>query len=189
MKNSLKKLLLGGAAVLALGVGADAHAQATDNDTINTEAIVVQGIDVVAGNDLDFGSFVTDTAAQTVTIPADGGARTTSGVTLITADPGQVGTFTINADQDTAFQLEAAVTDLTSGGNTMTIATVSVDGGDGTTTSAADILTTGAGPITGFSTATTGTPQTFSIGGVLNVGASQAAGTYAGTLTMTATYE
>ena len=107
MKNSIKKLLLGGAAVLALGMGQDALAQATDNDSITTEAVVVAGIDVVGVLELDFGSFVPDAGGDTITIDT-AGARTVGGTSfLVTSDPGQAGTFTIDADEDTAFNLLA----------------------------------------------------------------------------------
>lgn len=186
MKNSIKKLLLGGAAVLALGIGQDALAQATDSDSITTEAVVVAGVDVVGVNELDFGSFVPDAGGDTITIDT-AGTRSVGGTSfLVTSDPGQVGTFTIDADQDTAFNLLATPSTLTGPGTAMTISAVSVSGGDGTTTTSADI--TGSA-VSGFSTTATGTPETFSIGGSLVVGASQAAGTYNGTLTLTATYE
>ncbi len=186
MKNSIKKLLLGGAAVLALGMGQDALAQATDNDSITTEAVVVAGIDVVGVLELDFGSFVPDAGGDTITIDT-AGARTVGGTSfLVASDPGQAGTFTIDADEDTAFNLLAAPSVLTGPGADMTISTVSVSGGDGGTTTAPDLV---AAAVSGFSTTATGTPETFTVGGTLVVGAGQVAGLYNGTLTLTATYE
>ena len=188
MKNSLKKLLLGGAAVLALGVGADAYAQNTDNATIPTEAIVVAPITVTLGQQLDFGSFIPGGAANGDVIIATDGSRTVPGTFFaIPSDVGQEGTFTIDADLATEFSLVASVTPLNSGGNSMNITAVSVAGGDGSTTSAVDILDTGAGAQTGFSVA--GAAEVFSIGGTLDVSNTQAAGTYGGSLTLTATYQ
>ena len=189
MKNSLKKLLLGGAAVLALGVGADAYAQATDTDQIDTTATIVAGIDVVAVADLDFGSFVPDAGGDTVTIDGDAaGARAAGlGTTyLVTTDAGSSGQFTISADQDTVFEISATVTDLTGPGAAMSLTNVTVSGGDGATTTGSNIEAAAVG---GFSTTTTGAAETFYVGGTLNVNAAQVAGDYTGTLDLTAAYQ
>ncbi len=184
MKNSLKKLLLGGAAVLALGVGADAHAQTSDTGTINTEATVIQGISVTGATDLDFGGFVPPAAGGNLVLDNANG-RTGTGFFLPTASPGVSGVFSIDADPTIPFNLQASATVLSGPGADMSISAITLAGGDGTETGPVDV--SGAA-VSGFSTTAAG-GEDFTVGATLVVNASQLAGDYAGTLDLTATYE
>lgn len=133
---------------------------------------------------LSFGPFAAGTGGTVSVTPA--GVRTsTGGVTLLTN--AQFGIF-----QSASF----TVTNTTNGINTFTItlptsATLARTGGSETMT--VDAFTSTPAPGTangrrGFGTLSNAGAGTFTVGARLNVGASQAGGSYTGTYTVTVTY-
>ena len=135
-----------------------------------SEAVVVRRLSLVKTEDLDWGTLVTSPLAGTATIDSVSGARTTtSGVVAAGGTPrraefvgaGQIGLLTV-------VTLGASpVLDNGSGG---TMATLLLLDGPG-----ARLF-----PGTGI--------QTIGVGGILAVGASQAAGNYTGSFNLTVTY-
>lgn len=180
MKNSLKKLLLGGAAVLALGIASqDVMAQATDSDSLATTAVIVTPITLRATGagtaTLDFGTLIADAAlAGTATIASDGAtAPAYSNVTELTA--GTAGQVQVSAEAGRAFDWTATANDLTGPGANMTVTNVTV--------------ANNAVPFNGDTTAASGTEEARLIGATLNTNAGQLGGTYNGTIDLTVTYQ
>lgn len=133
---------------------------------------------------LSFGPFAAGSGGTVSITPA--GARTsTGGVTLLT-----------NAQFGIFRSASFSVTNTTNGINTFTItlptsATLTRTGGSETMT--VDAFTSTPAPGTangrrGFGTLSNAGTATFAVGARLNVGASQAGGSYAGTYTVTVTY-
>ncbi|MFN3620800.1 DUF4402 domain-containing protein [Sphingorhabdus sp.] len=164
MLNKTKIALLGAMAVAATAsTGAQAATQ-----TANAEVDIIAAVQLAQNASLDFGVVASGASAGTVELPTGADTRTcTAGLTCVgTAQRGQ---FTVSGAA-TGFTVAISVpasTTLTSGGNTMTLA-----------------LTPS---ITSFTSV--GAPQVFYVGGSLAVGASQPAGNYTGTYTVSADYQ
>lgn len=135
-----------------------------------SEAVVVRRLSLVKTEDLDWGTLVTSPLAGTATIDAVSGARSTTGGVVAAGGTtrraefvgaGQIGLLTI-------VTLGASPTLANGSGGTM--ATLLALDGPGIR-----FL-----PGTGV--------QTIGVGGILAVGANQAAGDYIGTFTLTVTY-
>lgn len=165
--NTVKKTwfmgsVLAGAALLSL------QGQAA-TDTAVATATILTPISITKNADLAFGDVYPDAVATgTVTVDPTG-ARTAGGGAALGATAGSAAQFTVNGEPNATYvlTLPAAPVTLTSGANTMTVDTFVDDG----------IYTldgTGA--------------ETVNVGATLNVGANQAAGTYTGNVTVTATY-
>ncbi|HYC03521.1 MAG TPA: DUF4402 domain-containing protein [Azospirillaceae bacterium] len=155
-------LVLGGAALLAAPALA-----ATAN--FNATAMIIGPINVAPVTQLSFGSLFAGASAGTVTIDASGNRNTSGGVT---AGGGSVSaaSFTISGQASQAYTITLpAATNLTSGANTMPISIAAADLSGGSTTRVTDA----------------GGNDSFSLGGTLSVGANQAPGSYAATLTIT----
>ncbi len=139
-----------------------------DSDTANVDITVAAPISISASGDMDFGTMVTTGTAGTVTVtPA--GARSSVNVDLLGGVP-SAASFDVtgegNANYSITFPSSAT---LTSGANTMTIDTFTDDAG------ASPKLPPGGS-------------ETFNVGATLNVGATQAAGTYSCTFSVTVNY-
>ena len=168
IQSKLNKILMVGAAVLALnGLTADQASAATTADiTVNAE--VVAAISIVATTAMEFGQFVAGGAGTIVVDQADGriktgalnaligGAGATSAVVTVTGDNGSTASFSVatgnisSVDPDTiAFSLP---------------------------TVASNVAMTGAG-------------VAVPIGGTLTVDGTEAINTYTGTFTVTAAYD
>ncbi|QQL48893.1 DUF4402 domain-containing protein [Mucilaginibacter ginkgonis] len=144
--------------VIAGSRSAKAQASATATSTAN----IVTPISIAKTADMAFGNLSTSGTAGTVVLTPAGSRTKTGGVTL----PATTGTvaaaaFTVSgvAAYTYAITLPSGTVTLSSGANTMTISTFTSNPG-----------TTG--------TLSAGGTQTLSVGATLNVGASQAAGTY-----------
>ena len=185
MKNSLKKLLLGGAAVLALGIASqDVMAQATDTATVPATAVVVRAIDINTVDALDFGTFVSPGSADTITIGSDTTADNSStnnynGISVVTqGNPGQVDVF---AEGTQAFSLTVGtITDLTNGtpADDMAISNVTIAG-----------ATPGNAVNSAQNTANDTDANRYEIGADIAVAAGQTGGTYNGSVDIVATYD
>jgi spore coat protein U-like protein len=154
------------AAVVAVSGATSAAAQNTDNDMIDVTAVVETALDVQGVLDLDFGP-VFPGFGKTVNADAAG-----SGEFLI--DGG------VGGGVDITFSLPAV---LTSGLNTMPVSFTAASGADRASAAAFDPTALHQGTLDG----TSGELYVF-LGGTVTAAATQVAGSYSGTVTMTATY-
>ena len=138
-----------------------------DSDTANVAITLLAPISISSSGDMDFGTMVTTGTAGTVTVtPA--GARSSVNVDLFGGTPAAASFDVTGASgANYSITLPSSAT-LSSGGNTMTIDTFTDDAGATPTLS--------------------GGSDTFNVGATLNVGATQAAGTYSGTFSVTVNY-
>ncbi|RJF93264.1 DUF4402 domain-containing protein [Sphingomonas cavernae] len=134
-------------------------------------ATMVRPLTLIKTEDLDFGSISAGPTAGTVRINPATGARTTTGGAIAAGGAPTRATFVGASQLGIALnvQISASPTLVRAGGGTMTTA-LEVDGGTGWR------LFTGTGP------------HTFHVGGQLNVGTNQTAGSYAGQFTLTVNY-
>ena len=135
---------------------------------MDVTATILAPISISSSGDMDFGTMVTTGTAGTVTVtPA--GARSSTDVDLLGGVP-SAASFDVtgegNANYSIAFSSPAM---LSSGGDTMTVDTFNHDAG----------ATPSLPP---------GGSETFNVGATLHVGATQAAGTYSGTFSVTVNY-
>ena len=161
MKTTFKITQIGLALVLAAGFATSANA-----DTANgrVDATVIAPLTIAAGNDMLFGSVAGGTGTGTVVLTTGGGISTTGDATAVPASGAQAGTFDISGAPGASYAISfSASGTLTDGGsNSMTVDSFS---------------DTASGTIPGGGT------ETISVGATLNVGASQAAGSYSTTNT------
>ncbi|MTI89170.1 MAG: DUF4402 domain-containing protein [Balneolaceae bacterium] len=158
----------------------DAFAQGTDNDAMTATASVIAPVNVTAGTTLDFGEVVPN-VNKTVNVSGSGNDADVA-----------IGDFTVTGETGNTVQLSfTALNDLTDGGsNTLTIdynntnyaayfpssGSYAIDGTDFNPSSSTPTVTLVGGSVDVL------------IGGEAQPGASQAGGTYTGTITLTATY-
>ena len=133
--------------------------------TATAKAKILSPITVTKTADLDFGTIITSGAAANVTV-STAGARTCGG-TLVCTNPVTAAAFNIAGSVAAVNISSDASVSLTSGANTM---------------SATLNTSKATSPMTG------GT-DSFTVGGVLSVGATQADGSYSGTFTVTVNYQ
>jgi len=157
-------LFIGLAGISNTALGASATGTAT--------ATIVTPIGITAGANLQFGNMLSSAVAGTATVAATSSATAVYGSGVSAAGTGgtsNAGTFSITGSTGVAYTLTvpASVT-LNSGANSMT-ATLNGSIANGTNTLSAS-------------------PTTLYVGGVLSVGANQAAGSYSGTYSVTVTY-
>ena len=154
MKKMIKLFAL---AIVMLSFAASTFAQATATAT----ATIVAPLAINKTADMNFGNIAPGAAAGTVLL-SPAGARTPTGVTFLPSNPGTVtaASFTVTGLSGATYSitLPGAATTVTSGANTMTVSTwTSTPTPTGTLTGGTEILKVGA---------------------TLNVGASQAVGSY-----------
>lgn len=164
----LGKLLLGGA-VAAFGATAlSQYAQATDA-TGNASAVIRAAITLIEDTAMDFGEITPNPAGDVITLTAAGGISAASGSDL-NGTPSAGG--------------------FTATGTGLTAVTISFSSGDVLTGPGTDIplgsLNHDAGGSPAFDA---GGDLNFDVGGQLTIGASQTAGTYNGTYTVTVDYQ
>ena len=174
----------GGAGKVNINIGATLHVAASQaagnysgtfdltcegfSATANATITVAVPISISAVGNLDFGTMVTTGTAGTVTVtPA--GARSSVNVDLLGGVPSAASfDVTGGGGANYSITLPSSAT-LSSGGNTMAVDTFTHDAGVPPNLSA-------------------GGSDTFNVGATLNVGATQAAGTYSGTFDVTVSY-
>ena len=135
--------------------------------TVDVTATLLAPISISSSGDMAFGTMLTTGTAGTVTVtPA--GARSSVNVDLLGGFPAAAA-FDVTGEGANTYSitLPSSAT-LTSGGDTMTIDTFNHDAGGTPTLS--------------------GGSDTFNVGATLNVGATQAGGTYSGTFSVTVNY-
>jgi hypothetical protein len=134
-------------------------------------ADVVTPLFITQTSNMRFGEFTAGTGGS-LTLNANTGARTTTGgVTTVGGGLSNLAQFTVTGDingpSGYSVSLSGSSTSLDSGGDSMAVAfTASETGGN---------LTSGT--------------SSFAVGGVLTIGASQAAGSYSGTINATVEYQ
>lgn len=145
-----------------------ALAQATTS--ANASATIVTAISLSKTSDLDFGHVVASGSAGTVVMSAAGSRSATGGASLGNAGSAAAAAFTVSgqASATYAITLPSSAT-ITSGGNNMTVNTF-----------------TSSPSSTG--TLSAGGSQTLSVGATLQVGSSQATGSYTGSFNVTVAY-
>ncbi len=136
--------------------------------TVDVTATLLAPISISSSGDMDFGDMITTGTAGTVTVtPA--GVRTCSPEVDCFGGFPSAAAFDVTGEGASTYSitLPSSAT-LTSGGDTMTIDTFNHDAGGTPTLS--------------------GGSDTFNVGATLNVGATQAGGTYSGTFSVTVNY-
>ena len=158
-----KKIALLGAAVAAMvSTGANAATQ-----TATAEVDILAPVTLAQTAGLDFGTVAASTSAGTVTLPTGSNTQTCS-VGLACVGPASRGVFSVVGANLTTVVITVDASTLLSGAGTSMNLTLNPS-------------------VTSISA--TGSAQTFFVGGVLSVGASQAAGTYTGTYNVSAEYQ
>jgi hypothetical protein len=180
-KMSRRALIAFGLVASATGAMAQSSATATGTATAN----VVRPITITASRALAFGNVVPGAAIGTLVIAgtAAGAQSVTGGVTQPGSQKGTVTSaqFAVAGEGSFTYTLTIPTAPVTISDSATTPNTMSVD------TFTSDVATTaGAGTLSG--TAGTAGTQTVSVGGTLNVGANQAAGSYTGSFSVTVAY-
>lgn len=170
-QHSLKLALLSAFAIGASATGVNSYA-ATANGTAN--ATVVNPIAITAGTALNFGSFSTSAASQTVTIAASGGTRSNSGTLLVNS---------VNAPTSASFSVTGDTT-LTYAITLPSTANIAIGAGTGTSAMTVSAFTS-APSATGTLTAGA---QTLTVGATVTTVADQVSGSYTGTFPVTVAY-
>ena len=132
-----------------------------DTETATATATIITPISIAKTADMNFGNIAVAASTGTVVLAPAGSRTRTGGVTLpVIGGPVSAATFTVSGSGTLtyAITLPSAALTITSGGNTMTVDTWT------STPSATGTLSGGT--------------QTLTVGATLNVGASQASGTY-----------
>jgi hypothetical protein len=154
-------------------LGGPALAQFTANGSVNSSASVVRILSVSSTSELSFGTFAAGSSAGTVVMSAAGNRSATGGVTLVSTAPGSQGSVNLSGTPSTSYTVSfpGSVTLTATGGTaTMNLGTFTstLTGGQGSLNSA------GSG--------------SFGIGGTLSVSANQPIAVYAGSFTVTLSY-
>lgn len=188
MKKSVNKILLGSTTLLAMG--ATAHQAQAATGAVGIDAIILAPITVTPVARLNFGVLTDTGPGGTATVDT---ADTLSGTTGATSAAGGTvtsGTFNITGSTGNQINITTPatvnITETVGGIITMAVNSFSIlapaAGGGGNNTG-----TAGAGANLA-STLTASPANGYALGGTLVVGAGQAGGTYAGSVTVTAVY-
>lgn len=147
-----------------------AQNSATTSATANARIIIA--ISIAKNSDLNFGDVVPGGTAGTVVVDPAAVRTSSGGVSLGSGAAVTAATFTVNGQPSAAYTINvnpASINVSNGGGGAMTVDTFTSNPASPGTLSA-------------------GGAQTLAIGGTLNVGASQATGTYSGTFNVTVAY-
>ncbi|MCA0902918.1 DUF4402 domain-containing protein [Qipengyuania aquimaris] len=162
----MKKIILAAAAV-AFATPAMAAPGDTATDSGTATAEIVAPITITHdGGALDFGIVIPGTAVGTVVVTQGGAGSVTGDALFVSGSTNAADSFTVTGDANRAYSIVTTGGSVTSGGNSMTFTT--------------DAPASGTLSATGS--------DSFSVGGTLNVGANQAAGTYSGNYDATVSY-
>jgi hypothetical protein len=158
-------------AVLALAMAATGSAIAAE-DSAQATGTVIAPIQIKKAADLVFGSFAAGANGGTVII-STAGARDKSGDVVLSGTTAAAAKFDVTGEGGLTYSITLAPSPLIRNGGTETM----------TFTAASDIA---SGALSG--TSGTAGAQSFSVGGVLSVGAGQLPGTYVGSVKATVAY-
>lgn len=138
--------------------------------TSNVGASIVPAISIAKTADMEFADVVASGSAGTVVLSTAGARSVTGGATLGNGTGAAAAAFTVSGDPSSTYSISLpASATITSAPNTMTVDTFTSS-------------PSGTGTIGGGGT------QTLTVGATLQVGASQAQGTYTGTFDVTVAY-
>ena len=167
----MKRLTTLALAVIGLTLGSSAFAQSNSASTsANATARIVTPIAIAKTSDMNFGDVVAGGSAGTVVLTTAGVRSATGGTTLGNAGATAAAAFNVTGQGSATYSISLpASTTVTSGGNTMTVNAF-------------------ASNPSGTGALSAGGSQALTVGATLNVGASQATGTYTGTFNVTVTY-
>lgn len=171
MKKQTKVLL--GAATVAAAMAGAAPAQAASTG-VAISAEIIAAVAIAPTTALTFGTIESPTASGTVSVNTAG---TAGGSLTVAAGTPQPGGFTVTAAN--GFNVKVSVptkVQITAGTQKMSVTSFEIDTG------------AGAGS-ENYILAANGAAQTLKIGGTLKVAAGQAAGSYSGSVTVTADYQ
>ncbi len=157
------------AAVVVLAAAAG-KAEAADTESANASATLVAPVTLTKQAALDFGRLSSGVAGGTAVI-SSAGARSVTGDVVEEGGTPSTADFDITGEDGLVYDITLPSSiSLTSGANNMTVDTFTSDqaGNSGTLTGGSD---------------------SFSVGATLNVGASQATGTYTGSFDVTCAYQ
>jgi len=161
--NVLKLSIAAAMSVAVLG----ASVAKADSVTATANASIATALSVTEGTQVNFGKVAPSAAAGTVVL-AVGGTTTDTNVTRLSGVTAVAGAFTLAGEASATYSVTLpASTTVDDGGNSMTV----------------NAFTNNAG-----SALDGGGAGTFNVGATLNVGASQAAGTYSGSYAVTVNY-
>ena len=161
---------------LALAVAAATGSASAAVATATSTSTVVTPVAISKNADLSFGSFAPGATSGTVTVSRNN-TRAVSGGVVALGSGATAAQFAVTGQDGSTYSITlGGSTSLTSGSDTMTFTSIS-----DLTASAAT-----SGNVTGGTL--TGGAQTIYVGGVLDVGANQAGGTYTGPGTAPAAY-
>lgn len=158
---------LAAASVATLGIAVTGSAAFAADQTGNASAQIQTAISIVEDTQMDFGIIAVDTSGGTVTISSAGAVSGPAAYTF-SGSPA-AGAFTASGDASTAVTISFTAGSLTGPGTAMTLNNFTHDAGGSPTTD-------GTGNLA------------FNVGADLVVGASQTAGAYSGTYTVTVNY-
>ncbi len=187
MKKSVNKVLLGSTTLLALGaVGHQAQAATTG---VAIQAIILDPVQITAVLPMNFGELTDSGAGGTATLGTGGTITGVTGATTSIGGTIQAGTFNVKGSTGRQIDITtpASVTiDDVGAGAPMTVHSFAIlapaAGGGGNNTGTAALGANLA------STLTASPANGYALGGTLVVGAAQVAGTYNGTVVVTAVY-
>jgi len=138
--------------------------------TSNVSASIVPAISITKTADMEFADVIASGSTGTVVLSAAGSRSATGGATLGNGTGTAAASFTVSGDPSSTYSISLpASATITSTPNTMTVNTFTSS-------------PSGTGTIGGGGT------QTLTVGATLQVGASQAQGTYTGTFDVTVAY-
>ena len=166
----MKKLLLL-TAVSALVLSAGNSFADTKDATATVEATIVGAGSIVKSKDMNFGTIVSSDQAQVAKLSPNGDL---TGVTSARGDAVSAAEFTITGDEGMPYTLAVTSTDLTNGSNKMNLSNY--------------VILVNGGSYVGSDNALSEGGDVVRVGADLNIGANQASGDYAGTLTLTMSY-
>lgn len=189
MKN-LKFLTL---AIAILGFTATSFAQNEAEATAESFATIITPLSLVKVTNLSFGNIISSAEAGEIIVNTnDVASNGTGGATMAmagTGDDPQAASFEVTGEGSQQVNFTIAATELTHDGTTPVngVTTAMTLSNFTTNISGSEAALTG----TTFSKTLTasGTPEEFKIGATLNVGATQSAGKYTGSITLTAIYQ
>lgn len=185
MKTNFDRKILRAALAVAFA-GAAVIAQAATSGSTSATASVITPLTIGKVADLNFGRFAPGGAAGTVTVSTSG-SRTASGAILSTiGSTPTAAKFDVGGDNNATFTINYSATTIT-----LSDATPAPNTKTMTLNLASEAAATATNKTSG--TATSGTlsasgAQSIFVGGTLDVGATQAAGTYTGSFTVTVQY-
>jgi Domain of unknown function (DUF4402) len=167
----MKRLTTLALAVIGLTLGSSAFAQSnTASTSANATARIVTPIAIAKTSDMHFGDVVAGGSAGTVVLTPAGVRSAAGGTTLGNAGGTAAAAFNVTGQGSATYAITLpASTTVTSGANTMTVNAF-------------------ASSPSGTGALSAGGSQALTVGATLNVGASQATGTYTGTFNVTVTY-